>query len=72
MFAISSTAGASMDDVVSLRVYIVERARPDIGEIGGALREAFPKDPPASTWIGVPFLANPDFLIEIEAIAVIT
>ena len=64
-------AGASLDDVVSLRIYIVESARPELDDISRVLREMFPKDPPASTWIGVAFLANPDFLIEIEAIAVI-
>jgi enamine deaminase RidA (YjgF/YER057c/UK114 family) len=32
----------------------------------------FPVDQlPASTWIGVPALASKDFLIEIEAIAVL-
>lgn len=64
-------AGGSMDDVVSLRIYITEHARTNLSEISVALRETFPRDRPASTWIGVPFLANDDFLIEIEAIAVI-
>jgi enamine deaminase RidA (YjgF/YER057c/UK114 family) len=37
-----------------------------------ALLEAFDPDArPAMTWIGVTALANPDFLIEIEAIAVL-
>jgi len=63
-------AGASMADIVSLRIYIVDEEKRDLGEISGALKEAFPADPPASTWIGVKFLANDDFLIEIEAIAV--
>ena len=39
---------------------------------GVALREFFPGDqPPASTWLGVASLAVPEFLIEIEAIAVL-
>jgi enamine deaminase RidA (YjgF/YER057c/UK114 family) len=40
--------------------------------LGRALREFFShEDLPASTWIGVSALAVPDFLIEIEAIAVL-
>lgn len=65
-------AGGSLSDVVSLRIYIVDRKMADRSAIGPALKEFFPgHTPPASTWIGVPSLANPDFLIEIEAIAVI-
>jgi len=63
-------AGGRLDDVVSLRIYIVDRAMPDIGAVGEALRAVFPTNPPASTWIGVAALASPDFLIEIEATAV--
>jgi enamine deaminase RidA (YjgF/YER057c/UK114 family) len=36
------------------------------------LREFFsPENPPTSTWIGVSALAVPEFLIEIEATAVL-
>jgi enamine deaminase RidA (YjgF/YER057c/UK114 family) len=35
------------------------------------LKEFFPQNPPASTWIGVSTLAVPEFLIEIEATAVV-
>lgn len=66
------TAGGSLADVVSLRIYIVNPKPGDMGLVGEALREFFPADkPPASTWIGVSSLAVEDFLIEIEAIAVI-
>ena len=64
-------AGGSLGDVVSLRIYVVESARHELADIGEVLRESFPEDPPVSTWIGVAFLANPDFLIEIEATAVL-
>jgi 2-iminobutanoate/2-iminopropanoate deaminase len=65
-------AGGQMADVVSLRIYI----RQDVIEQGryvkDGLLEYFPGDsPPAATWIGVHSLADEDFLIEIEAIAVI-
>jgi enamine deaminase RidA (YjgF/YER057c/UK114 family) len=64
-------AGGSLADVVTLRIYIVQRAAGEIEAIGAALRDAFPIDPPASTWIGVAFLAVPEFLVEIEAVAVL-
>ncbi len=62
----------TLADVVALRIYIVNY-RPDQADaIGGALREFFPKEKrPASTWIGVSTLAVPEFLIEIEATAVL-
>jgi len=62
-------AGGTLSDIVALRIYIVHQAGQNIGEVGQALREVFPTNPPASTWIGVSFLAVPDFLVEIEAIA---
>jgi hypothetical protein len=42
-----------------------------VAAVGGALRQAFGAHTPASTWIGVWSLAVPDFLIEIEATAVL-
>ena len=65
-------AGGTLPDVVSVRIYVVNYKPEDAGPIGEAVREFFPGDrPPASTWIGVSSLAVQDFLIEIEAIAVI-
>lgn len=64
-------AGGTLDDVVSLRIYIVNPQAGDTGPVGQALREFFSADkPPASTWIGVASLAAPEFMIEIEAVAV--
>ncbi len=55
-----------------MRIYVVNYKNEDAGPISEALREFFPGDrPPASTWIGVPSLAVEDFLIELEAIAVV-
>lgn len=66
------TAGGALTDVVSLRIYIAQRVMGENRAVGDALRAFFPADrPPATTWIGVPSLANEDFLIEIEAIGVI-
>ena len=64
-------AGGTAVDVVSLRIYIVNHSVEFNGVISSALQEAFGTNPPASTWIGVASLAVPDFLIEIEAIAVL-
>lgn len=65
-------AGGTLADVVSLRLYVVSPKPGDMNAVGEALREFFSADkPPASTWIGVASLAMPEFLIEIEAIAVI-
>ena len=65
-------AEGSITDVVSLRIYVVDY-RPEKAEaVGDALRETF-RGPakPATTWIGVVSLADPGFLIEIEAVAVL-
>jgi enamine deaminase RidA (YjgF/YER057c/UK114 family) len=65
-------AGGTLTDVVSLRIYIVSYT-PDKSEaVGRALREAFAGPAkPAATWIGVTSLADPGFLIEVEATAVL-
>jgi len=65
-------AGGKLTDVVSIRIYVVNYKREDAGPISELFTEFFPGEhPPASTWIGVSSLAVEDFLIEIEAIAVI-
>ena len=65
-------AGGTLKDVVALRIYIVNYQAENAEAVGSALREFFPREnPPASTWIGVSALAVPDFLIEIEATAVL-
>ncbi|MBK9055465.1 MAG: RidA family protein [Chloroflexi bacterium] len=62
-------AGATMADVVSLRIYIVQEHLAASKPVSDNLKRFFPGDsPPAATWIGVYGLANPDFLIEVEAV----
>jgi len=64
--------GGTLADLVALRIYIVNYRPEQADAIGGALREFFPEERrPTSTWIGVSALASSDFLIEIEAIAVL-
>ena len=65
-------AGGTLKDVVALRIYVVDYQAESGTAVGTALREFFsPENPPASTWIGVSTLAVPEFLIEIEATAVL-
>jgi enamine deaminase RidA (YjgF/YER057c/UK114 family) len=65
-------AGGTLADVVALRIYIVNYRPEQADAISSALCEFFPAERrPASTWIGVPALAVTDFLIEIEATAVL-
>jgi len=69
---IVKAAGGTLRDIVSLRIYIVGENIRD----GRAIREALlatfgPDAPPAATWIGVAALANPEFAVEVEAIAVL-
>lgn len=65
-------AGGTLDDVVSLRIYIRNDQIADDRLVSEALKEFFAEDRlPTATFIGVPSLANEGFLVEIEPIAVI-
>ena len=65
-------AGGTLKDVVALRIYVVNYQAESGTAVGTVLREFFSKEnPPASTWVGVSALAVPEFLIEIEATAVL-
>jgi enamine deaminase RidA (YjgF/YER057c/UK114 family) len=65
-------SGGSMSDIVSLRIYIVDYRPEKAHAVGNALRESFSGPAkPATTWIGVVSLADPGFLIEVEATAVL-
>jgi enamine deaminase RidA (YjgF/YER057c/UK114 family) len=65
-------AGGELRDMVSMRIYILEDQLAESRAITEALKAFFPQEQaPATTWIGVRALANEEFLIEIEAIAVI-
>lgn len=62
-------AGASMDDVCRIDVYL--RNIGDRERFNRVRRQYWRTNPPASTLIEVGKLASPDFLVEISAIAVI-
>ena len=62
---------AELEDVISLRIYIVDYKVEKSESISRALKAFFPEGKePTATWVGVSCLANPDFRIEIEAMAV--
>jgi len=70
--AAMEATGGTLQDVVALRIYIVNYRAESAEAVSTALREFFsPPSPPASTWIGVQALAVPEFLIEIEVTAVL-
>lgn len=65
-------AGGGLGNIVMLRIYKVNYQEGDGVIISQVLKDAFGIiNPPASTWISVDGLANQDFLIEIEAQAII-
>lgn len=65
-------AGGKLSDVVSMRIYFVDTQKDETESISEALLEYFKDDnPPATTWLGVPCLANDAFLVEVEAVAVV-
>ena len=68
--AILAEAGATLEDVVKVTVFIRNMER-DFKPIHEVRAEFFPKNPPASTMVEVSRLVDPDHLIEIEAVAVI-
>ena len=66
-----AAAGASFEHIVKITTYVVDY-KPEQRVIIGKARAPFfaGRQPPASTLVGVPALALPEWLIEIEAIAV--
>ena len=65
-------AGATFADVVKLNVYVVG-FQPQQRALLQSVREKYvsKENPPASTLVGVQALARADFLVEIEAVAVV-
>ncbi|ULL00235.1 Rid family hydrolase [Bradyrhizobium sp. I71] len=61
-----ASVGAKLDQVGALRLYIKQSHMHEGEAISGALRATFGDDPPCATWIGVPSLANDEFLVEVE------
>ncbi len=66
------TVGAAASDVVKLNIYVKDYKPADAPLISEALHKYFSLEKlPASTWLGVQSLAEDEFLIEVDAIAVV-
>ena len=63
------TAGGTMADICRVDVYVRDMRGFDI--IHRVRREYFPDPPPASTMVEVSGFTHPDYLIEMNAIAVV-
>lgn len=65
-------AGATVDDVIKINTYIKDMDRERVQAVGAAKGKYFTQEnQPASTWVGVTSLVYPQFLVEVEAIAVV-
>jgi 2-iminobutanoate/2-iminopropanoate deaminase len=70
--AVVEAAEGTLADVVSLRIYIVDYRPERAAPVALAFRRFFSGEvKPATTWVGVAALADPGFLIEVEATAVL-
>ncbi|WAL59881.1 RidA family protein [Thermocoleostomius sinensis] len=69
--AILAEIDADLSYVVVLRIYIVDSAKNDQQKITEALLERFPVNPPATSWVLVCGLSEPEWLVELEAEAVL-
>ncbi len=61
-----ASVGASLDQVGALRLYIKQSHLQEGRAISAALKATFGDNPPCTTWIGVPALADEAFLVEVE------
>ena len=67
--AIIESCGGTMQNIVRITTYVTSLAyRPIMVEVRA---KYFPKDPPASTFLVVSSLADPAFLVEVDAVAVL-
>ncbi len=65
--------GATIADLVSIRIYVVEHRVELMDEIVPVMARFFGDvPPPANTWIGIQALALPELKVEIEAQAVLS
>ena len=65
-------AGAGVEDVVKVTTYVPNMKPEDARTIAKARRKHFTQESlPASTLVGVHSLVMPEFLIEVEAVAVV-
>jgi len=68
--AVLQLAGATLDDVVALRCYLVDAEY--YQAYAGVKNALFDANPPCGTAVIVKGLLSPDFLMEVEAVAQIS
>jgi enamine deaminase RidA (YjgF/YER057c/UK114 family) len=64
-----AAGGATFADVTKVTIYIINAH--DVGKARAILTDHFSANPPASTLCVLRGLANPNFLLEVEAIAAV-
>ena len=64
-------AGARPEQVAKLTIYVVHHRREYLPAISAARMAVFGEHKPADTLVGVETLAEPGYLIEVDAIAVV-
>lgn len=69
LIAVLRAASATLEDVVKTTVYLIDRN--DREAVGRVRAAHFGADPPANTLLIVSGLADPRYLVEIDAIAVL-
>ena len=67
--AVVEAAGGTIDDIVKINIYTTDLSYRDT--IREARNRYFSSDLPASTFVVISSLANPDLLVEIEAVAIL-
>jgi enamine deaminase RidA (YjgF/YER057c/UK114 family) len=71
VIAALEAAGATLNDVIKLSIYIVQGQSLQDASAAAQKVQAMKGTPPTVTGMFVSALANPDYLIEIEAVAAI-
>jgi enamine deaminase RidA (YjgF/YER057c/UK114 family) len=66
-----AAAGARPEQVTKITIFVVDYRREHLPAIEAARLALFGDHKPADTLVGVEALSHPDYLIEVEAIAVI-
>ena len=67
--AVLAVAGATMDDVTKITAYLTDMGK--YGEYNAVRAAVFPKGQMASATVASPTLVRSEFLVEVEAIAVV-